>query len=857
MFKTRKREVVQFENPQEMYDDYKNRQINGIQDYQSKMLDTYMSEGLNKKDVALELPTGTGKTLIGLLIAEFRRRKNREKVVYVCPTSQLVYQTANYANEKYGIKAIPFTGSKTNYEASDKLKYTMAENIAITNYSSIFNISSFFEDADVLIFDDAHSGENYIASNWTVTIDRDDLEQTYWKFIEKVKSIITEEQYRIITKMNPKSEDMTWCDMIHNAKLFDKYVSIQELLDVEFENSNQRYSWSNIRNNISACNIYISWQAIVIRPYIVPTLTNKVFANAKARIYMSATLGESGEMERSYGIEHIYRLPMVKDWKNKDIGRRFFLFPLASFKKEETTKVMLKVSQKSNRALILVNDIKTQKGIQRIFNENGVGKTYDGKDIEKSKDEFVKNDKSYAIIANRFDGIDFPNDECRTLILFDIPTVAHIQEKFMITRLSARTLFDERIKTRIIQAIGRCTRSQTDYAIVCVLSDEIMNYLLTPRNLEKLNPELQAEITFGHDNSIDQQDVDKYLKMMDVFFEHKEMWEEAEEGILTIRDELISKRSLEESEAFKQLSNSVRHEVRLQYAMWKKDYEEALSQIDCIMRILQAQELKGYRGYWNYVAGCCAFSLFKSGEKIFESTYKDYFKKASQSTIAVNWFRYEEKEISVQNDYANDMLIRIERMLTVEGGKGLNKFYGYLDNMFDLLKKGGKDFEDGHELLGYIGGYRVTNPRGTAEPDPIWIVNRELCIVAEDKIYTEGKLIPPNDVKEAAGHEAWVRNKVKNLDLSEEVKVITVFITTSTAAQENSTIFGEHVFYCNVNDIISWAEKLIGVIKDIYRSFPGEGDSMWRELALKQIRENMLTPEDFIKLITNIKLIDL
>lgn len=38
-FVTRKRENVNFSSPQEMYDDHKNRSINGIQDYQSKMLD--------------------------------------------------------------------------------------------------------------------------------------------------------------------------------------------------------------------------------------------------------------------------------------------------------------------------------------------------------------------------------------------------------------------------------------------------------------------------------------------------------------------------------------------------------------------------------------------------------------------------------------------------------------------------------------------------------------------------------------------------------------------------------------------------------------------------------------------------
>lgn len=857
MFKTRKRDTVQFETPQEMYDDYKNREINGIQAYQSKVLDNYLSEGIDKKDVALELPTGTGKTLIGLLIGEFRRRKYKEKVVYICPTSQLVYQTANYANEKYGIKVVPFTGSKINYESSDKLKYTMADNIAITNYSSIFNVNSFFVGADILIFDDAHSGENYIAKNWTVTINRNELKTAYWELFDKLKSIFTDEQYRILTKENPKKEDITWCDMIHNSKLFDKYLIIQETLDQILEESNQRYSWYNIRNNVYACNIYLSWENIVIRPYISPTLTNNVFSQAKHRIYMSATLGRSGEIERAYGIEKIHRLAMVKEWKNKDIGRRFFLFPLASFKKDESINIMCKIVKKANRALILVNDFKTQSGIQAIFHEQNLGKTYNGKDIERSKEEFINSNNSYAVIANRFDGIDFPNEECRVLILFDIPTIAHIQEKFMITRLAAKTLFDERIKTRIVQAIGRCTRSQTDYAAVCVLSDEIMNYLLSPKNLDKFNFELQAEIIFGHDNSTEQTDIDNYLKMLDVFLEHKAMWDEAEEGILSIRDDLVSKEILQDNESYEQLGKSVIHEVRFQYALWKQDYVSALNEVDYILKILQENSLNGYRGYWNYIGGCCAFSLYKNGDLIYESKYKDYFKKASESTIAVNWFKYEEKNDDVTDDFSSDSIIRIEQVLLQEGRKGLNKFYDYLNNVLTLLRSKGTDFEKGHELLGTIAGFRTTNPKGQAEPDPIWIVNRNICIVAEDKIYDEGKLIPPNHVKEASSHALWVKNKAELLEINSDAVIIPVFVTTSEAAQENTTLYGEELYYLNVNDLISWAEKLVTVIKEIYRLFSGEGDSAWREYAIKLLIQNKLTPRDYINMITKKKLTDL
>ena len=81
-FKTRKTEEFFYSSPQEMYQDNKLKKIMGPLDYQATMLEEY-NKNMDKKTVALELPTGSGKTLVGLLIGEYRRRKNKEKIVFV------------------------------------------------------------------------------------------------------------------------------------------------------------------------------------------------------------------------------------------------------------------------------------------------------------------------------------------------------------------------------------------------------------------------------------------------------------------------------------------------------------------------------------------------------------------------------------------------------------------------------------------------------------------------------------------------------------------------------------------------------------------------------------------------------
>ena len=74
-----------------------------------------------------------------------------------------------------------------------------------------------------------------------------------------------------------------------------------------------------------------------------------------------------------------------------------------------------------------------------------------------------------AILANRFEGIDLFGDECRLLVVKGLPRTTNLHERFLETRMASTVILNDRIRTRIVQAIGRCTRSATDYAAVCVL----------------------------------------------------------------------------------------------------------------------------------------------------------------------------------------------------------------------------------------------------------------------------------------------------------------------------------------------------------------------------------------------------
>ncbi|MCX0395230.1 DEAD/DEAH box helicase family protein [Clostridium perfringens] len=159
-----------FNSPQELFTDIKNKTVNGLLDHQSQMINEYMEKYFSKKDIAMELPTGSGKTLVGLLIGEFRRIKKNEKVLYLCQNKQLVNQVVTQSKNKYGIKTTGYIGKTDEFTPTQKTNYITNKTISVTTYRSFFNNKTFFENPDLIIFDDAHSAESFIASFWSINI---------------------------------------------------------------------------------------------------------------------------------------------------------------------------------------------------------------------------------------------------------------------------------------------------------------------------------------------------------------------------------------------------------------------------------------------------------------------------------------------------------------------------------------------------------------------------------------------------------------------------------------------------------------------------------------------------------------
>ena len=165
-FVTRRDVAPPVDSPEALFRELRPRDgnVRHLWAHQADLLRSY--QALQAADVAVELPTGAGKTLVGPLLAEYRRRANNERVAYLCPTVQLARQAAARAAD-YGMDAVALVRRQADYEAADFMAFQRAQKVAITTYNGIFNNNPRIE-AQTLVLDDAHAAEGPVASLWSI-----------------------------------------------------------------------------------------------------------------------------------------------------------------------------------------------------------------------------------------------------------------------------------------------------------------------------------------------------------------------------------------------------------------------------------------------------------------------------------------------------------------------------------------------------------------------------------------------------------------------------------------------------------------------------------------------------------------
>ncbi|MHB8252145.1 MAG: DEAD/DEAH box helicase [Acidiferrobacter sp.] len=838
------------DSPDKLLLELPRRTIPDVLPHQQEVMRNYADLPADVSDVALQLPTGSGKTLVGLLTGEWLRRKNHERIVYLCPTKQLVNQVVEQAEEKYGLTVLGFTGSARDYSPTSKAEYRNADRVAVTTYSSLFNTNPFFNDADVILVDDAHAAEGYIAQLWSLRIERDkDAHKTlHAAFRNILKPLLDPVNFSRLSGKSGSITDKVWVDKIPTPVFADVRTEVSAVLDEHVVDTELSYPWSLIREHLHACHLYLSPNEILLRPLISPTWTHAPFANARQRIYMSATLGAGGDLERLMGRRSIRRLPVPEGWGRQGVGRRFFIFPGMALNEEDADELRYDLMRRAGRSLVLVPSDNAREEIAQGVADNLGFKTFDAGAIEDSKKPFISEKEAVAIVANRYDGIDFPGKECRLLLIEGLPKATNLQERFLMARMGANILFNERVQARVLQAIGRCTRSLEDFSAVVVSGEELPDYLSDIKRRKYLHPELQAELTFGVDQSKGASRED-LVENFGIFFDNKKEWEDVNKQIVAERQ----KATQIPFPAIDELRAVVGWEVEFQERLWQGDYEAALDCAERVLGKLTLPALRGYRAIWDYLAGSAAWLGATNGVASLDAKARAHFGQAKEAANGIPWLvalaRYQPggAEAVANNTVLLGQIERVEAALAHLGIVHDRAFAKCERQILDGLQSTEKGlFEQAHKLLGEMIGFDAGKEESDGSPDPWWIAG-QICLVFEDHAGAQvGSALDVSKARQTASHPNWMR---ANVEAAANADITPVLVTPVSTVREGAVPHLGGVALWPLNEFQKWAENALTTLRELRKTFTEPGDLVWRAAAAELFEQRGLDAPSLVAML--------
>jgi hypothetical protein len=812
-----------YETPEELFAKLPNRakshgylrgpQTDALRDY-IKLQD--------KTDIACELPTGTGKTTVGLLIAEWRRRQTGERVAYLTLTNQLAKQVLREA-ESLGIDCANLIGTKETRDAGEVGRYTMGRAIGVTTFTNLFNVNPVVQASNVLVFDDAHSGEHSVASMWTVRIDADVHQAIYQEVLTALRPSLSESQYRVITD-EAEYAAVELADVHTRSEVL---TNITAVLDDAHESS-IHFPWTVIRNNLKACLFFVSVREIVIRPIAPPTHTHAPFSETKQRIYMSATLGGEGDLLRGYGVTGIETIRV----KHAQWGRRYIFMPSHYFEEDECPQVVSTIwnGMSTHRALILAPSFQIAN---RTFDSLSAGMNpspvkLGAWDIENSLGPFTTSESAVLCLAGRYDGVDLPGDDCRLLVMAESPGAIGALERHLREHWQLGPLLRRRERTRLIQGMGRCTRDATDFAVIILLGQSLIDSITPPVFSKTLPGEIQRELAWGMEQGeVAREGSDALTEMIVGLLTDEEYRKNANESIaeMDIPDQFSDELGDEDSG---------KAEVLYLRAMWSDDYTGAYQIARRIADDINKPVLAGYRAWWLYLASVAAQAVGETAGEI------DCLKRAKaigiNSGFLDSLLRLRSK-VAVRPVHDDALDVQAESVWNQIVGWGWQgpAFKKKLDEMTAGLSQPNNHtrFHIGLERLGQCLGAEVIRSTAEGAPDVVWVFH-DRCYTFEAKAGTQ---LSKKYVLQAKGHPAWVQAERPELC---DVPMQPLIVSAGGEVDELAKPHINGLNFISTAGILKYGQDVADELKKLRTQFVGKDFGVVRDQLKAEIEQAKL-----------------
>ncbi|MDE6708659.1 MAG: DEAD/DEAH box helicase family protein [Oscillospiraceae bacterium] len=424
-----------------------------------------------QKNTIIKMNTGSGKTVVGLMILQSCLNEGIGPAIYVVPDKYLVQQVINEA-KKLGIKV---TKNRDDYYYSNNKAILIMPIHALVNGRSVFGMrKSDNYPIGSIIIDDVHACIDTISDQFTLKVP---YEQSLYKDLKNLlnTSLANYDSctvFEVFDKKSPGSRMLVpfW---IWKEKENEIFTLLQQY-DNE-ENENIFFHLSLLRDCFSTCNCIITPRGIEISPKGNDISLIKSFQNAERRIFMSATLADDSVFVSTLGLQKMNIKNIIVPDSAEDIGARLILFPKHlnnSIMDEDIRTKVTEISSKYNVVVIVPSFERSKfwgEFATFIVNKDNILDA-----VEKMKQSHV----GLVVFVNRYDGIDLPNDACHLLVIDSLPPPSKEYNKYVHSIcVDSKLIVRERMQ-RIEQGMGRGVRSNNDSCCIVFMGSNLADVLI-------------------------------------------------------------------------------------------------------------------------------------------------------------------------------------------------------------------------------------------------------------------------------------------------------------------------------------------------------------------------------------------
>ena len=783
--------------------------------HQAKLLEDYEIIKEDVRDVALCLPTGTGKTAIALSIAYMSQLRSGSRVLYLTPNRQLADQITSEASE-LGISTVNLCGTWEKIPKVEIGKYQSGSSIGVATYFTLFNSAPQVGNPELIILDDIHAATEAVAQPWTLTVDRRD--KNYAGLFDNIFSLfknqLNNEQISLIQDESSQDERT---DLINSREWLLLVDNFAEIVNHEPFPSEKKppwkYAWEKLEQNLERCFCFISPGRITVRPWISPTFQLNQFSRAKRRVYLSATIDEYGHLERIVSVQSVKRL----SGKDVDVpGSRLLLdlnvlLPQAA---SDVNKVTF-FANKVDKVVVLSRGDFDQSELKTALSTvkySGTILTPLSDKISQDIETFKNANKCILILSNRYDGIDLGNGVADAVLLYKLPLAVNQLEKFTTHQWKAKDEAEARARHRIHQGIGRCTRRESDEIIIGLVGSDLTELLYKPSVLRALPRKLRAEI-----------DLCKKLTnplKLDALIEAYKTKSDEWKKMLNLIDKKLREYPPEEQED-KKISKISGKYVKYNELLWTRNYTGASD-----LAAKTAQELvSGNSDFdsapWFYLASVSEdISQFSATGNPYSAQGTQFIRESVSRAGGRTWFGDLDKYISPR-----PIIPELQPQLD-SIRECLSKFASQTAAFVTFKKEILQDFRDrkdgtvkrGLRNLGKSLGFEAISPDRDGAPDCIWKLGMEAVAIFEAK--TEKKLDNPLSVNEIRQILSIPREIPPNEKISVPGTMSCICVTESKYVAAEETVSLDSFLVLNTKVLIQFAEIWLNRLESMHRKHP-------------------------------------